>query len=252
MDGAEAEHIREAVGVLSEYYDAIGVRLFASLTDREADFSDRRLHRFVDAASVPVVNLESAAFHPCQALADAATMVERFGGRPDGKRFVLTWAHHPRALPTAVPSSALLAAARLGMHVTVARPEGYDLPAHVMEQARALGGSVTETSDPDAAYDGADIVYAKAWAGPAIYDDPAAEEATRFAHRDWRVTPERMARTREAAFMHCLPVRRNVVVDDAVLDSPAAIHMRQAAYRVWAQQAILSWMWDLPDAGGGA
>jgi N-acetylornithine carbamoyltransferase len=256
MDGAEAEHIREAVGVLSEYYDAIGVRLFASLTDREADASDLRLKQFARAARVPVVNLESAAWHPCQALADAATIVERFDGAAAGRRFVLAWAHHPKALPAAVPNSALLAAARLGMHVTVARPDGFALSDDVMGKARAYaaarGGSVEETTDPDAAFDGADIVYAKAWAGRSIYDDPAAEESARAGHRDWRVTAERMRRTREAAFMHCLPVRRNVVVDDAVLDGPSAIHLRQAAYRLWAQQAILSWMWDLPDAGGGA
>lgn len=256
MNGVEAEHIHEAVGVLSEYYDAIGVRLFASLSDRAADEEDRRLNQFVSAARVPVLNLESAAFHPCQALADAATMVERFGGDAAGRRFVLTWASHPKALPTAVPNSALLAAARLGMHVTIARPDGYGLSNGIMRQAReyaaSRGGSIEETTDQDAAFDGADIVYAKSWAGAAIYDDPAAEEAQRTGHPDWRVTEDRMRRTRDAAFMHCLPVRRNVVVDDAVIDGPAALHLRQAAYRLWAQQSILSWMWDLPDAGGGA
>lgn len=255
MGGSEAEHIQEAVGVLSRYYDAIGVRLFASLSDRAADRDETRLHRFVRAADVPVVNLESAFWHPCQALADAAAITERFNGNPAGKKFVLTWAHHPKALPTAVPNSALLAAARLGMHVTIARPDGYQLDPSVMAQAHAYaaarGTAIEETDDQGTACEGADIIYAKSWAGGLVYEVPEAEDALRRSLVHWRVTPERMARTNNAAFMHCLPVRRNVVVDDAVLDSPASIHLRQAEYRLYAQQAILTWMWDLPDAGAG-
>ena len=141
------------------------------------------------------------------------------------------------------------------MHVTVARPNGFELDITVMDRAREYaavhGGTVDETPDADAAYDGADIIYAKAWAGSSIYVDPDVEAQERQANKDWRVSSERMSRTNHAAFMHCLPVRRNVVVDDAVLDSPQAIHLRQAAYRLWAQQAILTWAWDLPDIGGG-
>lgn len=243
MDGGEAEHIHEAAGVLSQYFDAIGVRLFASLTDLAADREERHLSRFVRAAQVPVVNLESAYYHPCQALADAACITERFGGNPAGKKFVLTWAYHPKALPTAVPNSALLAAARLGMDVTVAAPEGFELDPAVLAMA---GPRVTKSSEMDQALDGADIVYAKAWSGSMVYDRPEAEAAARALHRDWRVTAERMKRTRDGAFMHCLPVRRGVVVDDAVMDGPQALHLRQAAYRLFAQQAILSKIWDLP------
>ena len=246
MDGNEAEHIKEAVGVLSRYYDALGVRLFAGFTDREADRTDARLHQFARYADVPVVNLESAAYHPCQALADAAT-ITRERGDMRGKRFVLTWAYHPRALPQAVPNSALLMAARLGMHVTVARPDGFALDDGVMAQARsyanANGATLEETSDADAAYDGADVVYAKAWAGSMVYTDPEAEAAARAQHRDWRVTADRMARTDEGLFMHCLPVRRGVVVDGAVLDGPHARHLLQAEHRLHAQKAILEWVW---------
>lgn len=249
MDGAEAEHIREAVGVLSRYYDALGVRVFASQTDYDRDRDDVLLHTFARYAGVPVVNLESAFYHPCQALADAATLMTRFDEQVAGRRFVLTWAYHPRALPMAVPNSALLAAARLGMEVTVARPEGYGLDARVMQQARAYaaqhGTRVTETDDQAAAFDGADVVYAKAWGGPLVYTDPEGEAARRAAHRDWRVTETLMQRTREAAFMHCLPVRRNVVVDDAVLDGPHAIHLLQAEFRLHAQKAILERIWEL-------
>ncbi len=249
MDGAEAEHIREAVGVLSRYYDALGVRLFASLTDYARDRDETLLRAFIDAASVPVINLESAFYHPCQALGDAATLATHFDGQVQGKRFVLTWSYHPRALPMAVPHSALLTAARLGMHVTVARPDGYGLDAGVMDQARRYaaqrGATVEETDDQVGAFDGADVVYAKAWGGPLVYRDPEGEAAARASHREWRVTPSLMARTREAAFMHCLPVRRNVVVDDAVLDGPHAIHLLQAAFRLPAQKAILEYVWGL-------
>lgn len=249
MDGAEAEHIREAVGVLSRYYDALGVRLFASLTDYARDRDETLLRAFIDAASVPVINLESAFYHPCQALGDAATLTTHFGGRVQGKTFVLTWAYHPKALPMAVPHSALLTAARLGMRVVVARPEGYGLDAGVMERARRYaarhGARVEETDDQVGAFDGADVIYAKAWSGPLVYRDAEAEAETRAQHRAWRVTPSLMARTREAAFMHCLPVRRNVVVDDAVLDGPQALHLLQAEFRLHAQKAILAYVWDL-------
>ncbi|MFT5144656.1 MAG: N-acetylornithine carbamoyltransferase [Rhodothermales bacterium] len=250
MDGGEAEHIQEAVGVLSQYFDAIGVRLFASLTNREADRQDLQLNRFVAAAQVPVINLESAYYHPCQALADASTITEHFaagpnGGTPAGKKFVLTWAYHPKALPTAVPNSALLAAARMGMDVTVARPDGFELDPSVMEMARRHT-TVRETNNMDEAVDGAHVVYAKAWSGAGVYTDPEAEAVLRARHTDWCVTDKRMQRTDQGVFMHCLPVRRGVVVEDAVLDGPQAIHLRQAAFRLYAQQAILSRLWDLP------
>lgn len=249
MNGPEAEHIREAVGVLSRYYDALGVRVFATMTDYEQDRSERLLHTFADAAEVPVINLESAFGHPCQALADAATMATHFDGAVQGKKFVLSWAHHPKPLPMAVPNSALLTAARLGMNVTVARPETHALDASVMEQARAYarqhGGSIAETDDLDAACDGAEVIYAKAWGGPLVYTDPEREAAVRQQRTDWRITADRMAATNDGVFMHCLPVRRNVVVDDAVLDGPQAIHLLQAEFRLHAQKAILEYIWDL-------
>ena len=247
MTGGEAEHIREAVGVLSRYCHGLGVRLFAGGTDRALDVSDARLKTFAAASSVPVLNLESAGRHPCQALADASVLHRHFNGRPAGKKFVLTWAWHPRALPMAVPNSTLLMASRLGMDVTVARPEGFQLDDSVMEAARrqaaANGGRVTETDDMDAAADGAHIVYAKAWGGFQRYDDPDGEVAARNQHKDWCVTSERMARTDDGSFMHCLPVRRGVVVEDAVLDHGRSLHLDQAEFRLHAQKAILSMLW---------
>ena len=249
MDADKAEHVREAVGVLARYVDALGVRTFASLTDRDADLADAAFHAVVAASDVPVVNLESARWHPCQALADAAALHERFGGDVHGKRFVLSWAPHPSPLPRAVPNSALLMAARLGMDVVVARPDGFALDADVQalaaETAARCGGSVTETDDRDDAFTGAHVVYAKAWAGEAVYDDRAGEAARRTALDAWRVTERSLSATDEGVFMHCLPVRREVVVDGDVLDGPRALHVSQAEYRLHAQKAILEWIWDL-------
>ncbi len=244
MDGEEAEHIREAVGVLSRYYDAIGVRLFASQTHFQQDRDERLVRTFSSASTVPVVNLESAFYHPCQALADAATIKQQFGDAR-GRKFVLTWAYHPKSLPMAVPNSAVLMAARSGMKVVVVRPEEYALDYGVMELARSYGSDVEETDDRETAFRDADVVYAKAWGGPLVYSDPEHEASLRTSHSDWCVTENWMSRTNDGLFMHCLPVRRNVVVDDGVLDGPRAIHLLQAEFRLHAQKAILEYVWGL-------
>jgi len=249
MDGDAAEHAREAFGVLSRYHDALGVRVFASGTDYDADARDAVIRKVADAATVPVINLESAWAHPCQGLADAATLAERFEGALTGKKFVLTWAYHPNALPMAVPNTALRMAARCGMDVTVARPDTHPLDADVMAGAQttaaAAGGAVTTTADQEAAVTDADVVYAKSWGGPLLYENPEREASARDEHTDWCVTADDMARTSKGAFMHCLPVRRNVVVDDAVLDGPHALHLIQAEYRLHAQKALLEYVWDV-------
>lgn len=258
MDSDRAEHVREAIGVLSRYVDALGVRTFAGLVDRDEDEADVAFWSIVDAASVPVVNLESASWHPCQALGDAATIRDVLDGEAKGRRFVLQWAPHPKALPQAVPNSAVTMAARLGMEVTVARPDGFELSPSVMEEANRLadaaGGQVRETSNRQKALDGADVVYAKAWAGSLVYDDPKRERKEAQAHlpasagqagADWTLTAEDMARTNAGRFMHCLPVRRGVVTEAEVLEGPNAVHLLQAEYRLHAQKAILEWMWNL-------
>ncbi len=252
MDGDAAEHVKEAFGVLSRYVDALGVRTFATLTDAEADAHDRAFRAVVAASTVPVVNLESARWHPCQELGDAATVTDHLGD-PRGKKLVLSWAPHPKPLPRAVPNSALLMAARLGMEVIVARPDGFGLDADVLALARQAagrsGGSVTESADRAGALSGASVVYAKAWAGSAVYDAPDLEARQRAARADWRLTEADLTRTDRAAFMHCLPVRRGVVVDGDVLDGDRAIHLLQAEYRLHAQKAILEWAWGLDGSG---
>jgi N-acetylornithine carbamoyltransferase len=245
MDGAAAEHVREGAGVLGRYCDILGVRAFPSGKDYAKDRREPVLMGFVQHAGVPIVNLESSLGHPCQAMADAMTLKQRFGV-VKGKRVLLTWAWHPKALPMAVPSSFVLVATRLGADVVLARPDGYDLDDDVLraaeQNARQAGGSITVTADLEGAYDGVEAVYAKSWGSLADYGHPEAETARRSGYRDWRVTEARMARGKDAFFMHCLPVRRNVVVDDAILDGPRSVVLDQAENRLYAQQAILEWL----------
>jgi len=244
MDGDRTEHLKEAVQVISRYVDLIGVRAFAGMRDLNEDLEDRLLEDIVRYATVPVINMESAREHPCQALADGLTMMERFEGRPEGRKFVLSWAPHPKPLPMAVPNSALEIAARLGMDVTLASPPEMKLPDavldHVQTHAVRNGGQLRLEHDQESAFRNADIIYGKSWAGPLAYSDPAAENELRTAtYGNWTINTKLMSLTNRAAFMHCLPVRRNVVVTDKVLDGPGGIHIDQAENRLHVQKAIL-------------
>jgi N-acetylornithine carbamoyltransferase len=243
MDGDAVEHVREAIPVLAQYADALGVRCFAEGKSLPEDLNDRVIRSMAALSPVPFINLESAVSHPCQALADWKTLddleIPRSGGR-----FVLSWAWHPKPLPYAVPASALNMAARRGMEVTILRPAGYELPGAIMERARAeaarSGGSVRETADRDEAMAGAHVLYAKSWAAPEFYGRPEGEVALRARYREWCVAEEWFrGATREARFMHCLPVRRNVKVADHVLDGPRSVVVRQAGNRLHAQKALL-------------
>jgi N-acetylornithine carbamoyltransferase len=245
MDGAAAEHVREAVPVLGSYADALGLRAFAGLADLAEDLSEPMLSAFVRYAGRPVINLESAFDHPCQALADWQTL-DHFGVPAAGGRFVLSWAWHPKPLPQAVPAAVVAMAARRGMEVTVLRPEGFDLHpsvyARAAAEARRGGGSLTVTADREAALAGAHVLYAKSWAALPAWQDTAADAALRAPLLgDWCVAPEWFANAApEARFMHCLPVRRNVVVADAVLDGPRSVVLTQAAHRLSAAKAVLT------------
>jgi N-acetylornithine carbamoyltransferase len=242
MNGAEAEHIREGIPVLASYCDALGVRAFAEGKNL-ADDLDESLFQMIDAlCDKPLINLESAVNHPCQALADWRTLDEL--QVPQHARLVLSWAYHPRALPLAVPAATLQMAAMRGMDVVVARPEGFALPAAIMDKARraaaAAGGSVTETEARAAAMAGADVLYAKEWGSTAHYGDAAADSRLRAELADWCVTEDWFEHAAPAAkFMHCLPVRRNVAVADAVLDGPRAVVKREAFNRLAVQMAVL-------------
>jgi N-acetylornithine carbamoyltransferase len=244
MDADRTEHLIEAARVLGRYADALGVRSFAR-GDRWSEIrKDAVLRGFARHCEKPVINLESARRHPCQELADAMTLVEKFG-RPKGRKFVLSWTWHPKALPTAVPASAALAAARLGMDVVIARPAGFDLDpedaALIAATAGASGGSLAISDDQDAACSGADAIYAKAWGGLDRFEDPGGEAARRDAHRAWQVRSRHVAASRNGAgiVMHCLPVRRNVEIEDAVLDGPASVVVDEAENRLHVQRALL-------------
>jgi N-acetylornithine carbamoyltransferase len=242
MDGVAAEHVREAIPVLAGYADALGIRSFAGGTDLGADLADTAFREMAEVCPVPVINLESAIDHPCQALADWRTLDEL--GIPAGGKFVLTWAWHPKALPLAVPAAAVHMAAMRGMEVVVHRPEGFGLPEPVMDKARRAaaisGGSVRETDDREEAMAGAQAVYAKSWTAPSCYGDATAEAALRAPLRSWCVDESWFGPAApECRFLHCLPVRRNVVVRDEVLDGPRSAVIREAHNRMWVQMAVL-------------
>jgi N-acetylornithine carbamoyltransferase len=244
MDGDTTEHLVEAARVLGRYADAIGVRAFPRGATWEECKADAVVRGFARHCGKPVINLESARRHPCQELADAMTLRERLGD-PRGKLFTLAWAWHPKALPTAVPVSAALAAARLGMTVTVAHPPGFDLDsddrAAVEATAAACGGGLRFTSDLDAACAGSDAVYVKAWGGLDRFEDESGERSRRGRHRDWQLRLRHVQSTRggRGIVMHCLPVRRNVEIEDAVLDGAASAVVDQAENRLHAQRALL-------------
>jgi N-acetylornithine carbamoyltransferase len=242
MNGAAAEHIREGIPVLASYCDALGIRAFADGKDLAYDLAETNFRAMAELVDKPLINLESAANHPCQALADWKTMDDL--AVPQHGRFVLSWAYHPRALPLAVPAAAVHMAAMRGMEVVVLRPEGFALPPAVMTKAsRAAaqaGGSVRETADRKDALEGAHVIYAKEWGSTSCYGDTAGDAKLRAELLDWCVRNDWFADTApDCRLMHCLPVRRNTAVADEVLDSPRSIVQREAFNRLVVQTAVL-------------
>jgi N-acetylornithine carbamoyltransferase len=242
MDGDKTEHLAEFVRVLGRYCAGLGVRTFAALKDWEEERRDPILNAFAKYSDVPLINLESAMHHPCQAVADMMTVREKLGaGR---KRVLLTWAWHPKPLPMAVPNSFALAAAQMGHDLVIAHPGGYELDEELMQdiagQVKSAGGHLTVTNDLDEAFDGAEVVYAKSWGSREFYGAPEKDLKARAPHRpSWIVDEQKMARTRAALFMHCLPVRRNVIVTDGVIDSPSSVVIDEAENRLHAQKAVM-------------
>lgn len=254
MDGDTQEHVAELAPVLASMCDAVGIRKVELATvggagrgtgESYAELArDGFLHAFARHSSVPVLNLESNSSHPCQGLADMATLVELLVD-PVGERYVLSWAWHPKALPVATPHSQLLAAADSGMRITLAAPEGYGLAPEVVraarERAEAAGGGLEETQDPRAACEGARIVCAKSWGRLDAYGLPAEEaRPAEELREDWIIDEARLARGKDARFMHCLPLRRNVIATDEVLDSPRSAVVQQAENRLWSAAALLA------------
>ncbi len=242
MDGDAEEHMSEVAGVLSRYVDLIGVRAFPRFQDWSVDREDRLLHSLAKHASVPVINMETIT-HPCQELALMLTLREKLGTL-DGRRFLLTWTYHPKPLNTAVANSALLIASKFGMNVTLLCPnQDYLLDERYMQLGETFtqqnGRQLTVTHDVDRAYEDAEVVYAKSWGAIPYFGRWDEEKPIRDAHPHFMVDEQKMARTNGALFSHCLPVRRNVKVSDAVLDSPACVAIDEAENRLHVQKALM-------------
>ncbi|MEZ0483943.1 N-acetylornithine carbamoyltransferase [Fibrella aquatica] len=228
MNADKAEHVREAAAVMGRYCDILAVRAFAGLTDREADYKELVMNQFAKYAGVPIVNLESATRHPLQSLADCITIEEaKQTARP---KVVLTWLPHIKPLPQAVANSFcewMNPRAEAGqIDFVVTHPKGYELAPEYVGNARVI-------YDQDEAFAGADFIYGKNWSSYTSYGQMLTSDPS------WAVTMDKMNLTNNGKFMHCLPVRRNLKVADAVLDSPQSLVIEQAANREWSAQAVL-------------
>jgi len=246
MDGGAAEHIREAVPVIASYGDAIGIRAFAERINLDDDLADRKFRELISLVDTPYINMESAINHPCQSLADWKTMDDLEIPANSGK-FVLSWTWHPNPLPFAVPAATVHMAALRGMDVTVLRPEGYELPAAIMDKSRQAaamsGGSVTESDDRSNAMQGCQVLYVNSWASEHHYGDKRSEDKIKLELRDWCVDEHWFENTAsECCFMHCLPVRRGVTVTDHILDGPRSVVIAEARNRMLVQMAVLHQM----------
>jgi N-succinyl-L-ornithine transcarbamylase len=226
MDGDKPEHILEAIPVMGSYCDIIGVRSFARFENKQDDYEEKILNQFIQYSGKPVFSMEAATRHPLQSFADLITIEEyRKTERP---KIVLTWAPHPRSLPQAVPNSFAEWINARGYDLVITHPEGYELD-------KQFSGNATIEYNQDRAFEGADFIYAKNW---AAYADPNYGKIL-SKDRAWTVDSRKMALTNNAYFMHCLPVRRNMIVSDEVIDSPQSIVIPEAANRVISAQVVL-------------
>jgi len=226
MDGDRPEHLLEAIPVMGCYCDVIGVRSFARFESREEDYGERILEQFIRYSGRPVFSMEAATRHPLQSFADLITIEEH--KRTERPKVVLTWAPHPKALPQAVPNSFAEWMNAADYELVITHPEGYELDPQFVGRARV-------EYDQRRAFEGADFIYAKNW---AAYRDPHYGEVL-SKDRTWTVDAEKMALTNDAYFMHCLPVRRNMIVTDEVIEGPRSLVIAEAANREIAAQVVL-------------
>jgi len=252
MNKSTKEHVKEAAQVISKYSEVIAIRSGELITNSDVSVKvkswdelkeDKIQKEFMKYSKVPIINMESNVYHPCQALGDAMTIKDKLGN-PKGKKYVMTWVNHPKSLPMATPNSQIQSACDLGMYVTVAFPKGWDLDPEIMKVAKAkaeqAGGSLSFTNSIDEAFKDANIVCAKSWGALGYYGSWDKEAEAKKGLSNWIVDAEKMKSTNNAYFMHCLPVRRNVEVTDEVIDSPQSIVVDEAENRMWAQMAVLS------------
>ncbi len=243
------ERISDVARVLAEMGDAIAIRIYGKPTGWEYGKGDRIVREFAEWSKVPVINMEDDMYHPCQALADVMTMQEKLGHDLQGKKFVMSWAYSGSvAKPLAVPQSAIVSAAMMGMDVTLAHPEGLDLDPKILEATEKLaakyGGAFRISHDMDGSFEGADVVYPKAWTvqptdGSGIMDEAKAK-AVFEANKDWICTNEKMALTDDAIYMHCLPADRDMEVTEEVIDGPNSVIIEEAANRLHAQKGMMA------------
>jgi N-succinyl-L-ornithine transcarbamylase len=226
MDGDKPEHLLEAIPVMGSYCDVIGVRAFAGLQDRDKDYNELIINQFIQYSGKPVFSMEAATTHPLQTLADLLTIEEH--KKTAKPKIVMTWAPHPKALPQAVPNSFAEGINMTDYEFVITHPEGYELDPKFVGRAKV-------EYDQRKAFEGADFIYAKNWSAYAG-DNYGKILCT---DRDWTVDAEKMALTNDAFFMHCLPVRRNMIVTDEVIESPQSLVIPEAANRVVSAQTIL-------------
>lgn len=229
MSGIRSEHVKEAAAVISQYCDIIGIRAFANLTDKNKDEAEIVLNSFSKYAKKPILNMESSTSHPLQAIADAITIKENM---PKHKpKVVLTWAPHPKALPHAVGNSFTRMINHIDADYFIAQPEGYELDSRITKNAKI-------TYNQSEALENADFVYAKNWASYSNYGQILKTD------NEWMLTKEKMKITNNAKFMHCLPVRRNIIVSDEVLDNKNSLVIQQANNRTFAAQSVIKLLID--------
>lgn len=243
MNENPEEHIKEVARVLSNYCDLIAVRAFPKFINLEEDFEDRVINSFAQYATVPIVNMETIT-HPCQELAHILTLQENLGNLR-GKNYLLTWTYHPKPLNTAVANSSILIASKFGMNVKLLCPSpNYNLHEKYLEQAKKNceenETKFSITHDIDQAYSGSDIVYAKSWGSLLHYGDVEKELIQRHKNKHFIVDEEKMAKTNNAIFSHCLPLRRNVKATDGVMDADYCVAIQESSNRKHVQKSLLT------------
>jgi N-acetylornithine carbamoyltransferase len=245
--GYQSESVKDTANVLARYYDAIGIRLFPASVDWIYKEGNRILREFAHWSEVPIINFEDDQYHPLQALADIYTIIEK-KKNPKGKKIVISWAYHAKPLPFSVSNSILLITTKYGMDVTLAHPKEYYLDDEILnlakENVKESGGSLTISNNIKEAYTDADVIYVKSWGALKYYGNDKEEKQLRIPYRDeWRINEEYMSYTKsDSIFMHCLPIRRNIVADDAVVDGKHSIIYDLAENRLYTVKALLYYL----------
>ncbi|MFW9898265.1 MAG: N-acetylornithine carbamoyltransferase [Candidatus Thorarchaeota archaeon] len=245
--GYKSESVKDTAIVLARYYNAIGIRLFPNSVNWIYKEGNRILREFAKWAPVPIINFEDDQFHPLQALTDIFTIQEKKKDL-EGKKIVISWAYHPKPLPLSVPNSTLLITTRYGMDVTLAHPKNFELDDEIINIARVnttkSGGTISISNDIKEAFSDADVVYVKSWGSRKYYGNAKNEKPLRLPYRDeWRIKKKYFDFTKsDSIFMHCLPIRRNIVADNAVIDGEHSVVYDQAENRLYTIKALLYYL----------